>query len=123
MDQQTTVGQKEPFIRKSILIAMGVAVSIGLVCFIVIAFLPAPQGPLFKDPLRSFLTGIGIIGIAYPLCAVGRAMKRRWESSPYFEGAFIAAVLNLFGLVCFGVALACIGFGAYGLVARLFGLE
>ncbi len=123
MDQHTTVGQKEPFIRKGILIAMGASLGFALSCFVVPAFLPAPQGSLLNDPLRSLLTGAGVAGIAYPLWAVGQAMKRRWASSPYFEGAFIAAVLNLFGLVCFGVALACIGFGVYDLIARLFDLE
>ncbi len=123
MDQQTTVGQKKPFLRKSVLIAMGASLGAALVCFVVPAFLPAPQESLLKNPLRSFLTGAGVAGIAYPLWAMGQAMKRRWESSPYFEGAFIAGVLNLFGLVCFGVSLACIGFGVYGLIAPLFDLE
>jgi putative effector of murein hydrolase len=123
MEQQTTVGQKKPFLRKRVLIAMGVSLGITLVCFVVPAFLPAPQESLLKDPIHSFLIGAGVAGIAYPLWATGQAIKRRWESSPYFEGAFIAAVLNLFALVCFGVALACIGFGVYDLIVRVFDLE
>lgn len=123
MDQQTTVGQKKPFLRKGVLIAIGASLGVALICFAVPAFLPAPQGSPLKDPLRSFLTGAGVAGIAYPLWATGQAMKRRWESSPYFEGAFIAAVLHLFGLVCFGVALACVGFGVYDLIVRMFDLE
>jgi hypothetical protein len=123
MDQQTTIGQREPFLRKRVLVAMGASLGVALICFVVPGFLPAPQESLLKDPLRSFLTGAGVAGIAYPLWATGQAMKRRWEPSPYFEGAFIAGVLNLFGLVCFGVSLACIGFGVYELIARLFDLE
>jgi len=122
VDEVMPVIQKEPFIRKRTLVAMGAAAGVGVICFVVVALLPAPQGPLFKDPLRSFLTGFGVVGVAYPLCVVGLAMRKRWASSPYFEGAFIAGVINLFGFVIVGVGLVCIGFGAYGLIVRLLGL-
>ncbi|OHB67383.1 MAG: hypothetical protein A2Y77_06150 [Planctomycetes bacterium RBG_13_62_9] len=114
---------KQPFIRKKILIVMGVTIFAAIVCLTVVAFLPSPKGSLLTDPLRSFLTGLGVLGVAYPLCVTGGAMKRRWESSPYFEGTFIAAVISLFGLVCVAVGLVCIGFGAYGLIVRLSDLK
>jgi hypothetical protein len=117
--EEPRVRRQEPFIRKGILMAMGVAVVIAAACFIVAAVLPAPEGPLFKDPLRSFLTGLGVLAIAYPLWVVGRAIQRRSASSPYFEGAFIAGAINLAALVCAGAGLACVGFGVYDLMTWL----
>jgi len=119
MDTLGGVRRPEPFIRKGGLIAMGAAACVAAACFIVAAVLPAPEGPLFKDPLRSFITGVGVLAIAYPLAAIGRAIGRRSASSPYFEGAFIAGAINLAALVCAGAGLACVGFGAYDLVLWL----
>ena len=121
MGQEVPAVKRQPFLRKGILIAMAVAVGVGVVCFAVVMFLPPPKGPLFKDPLRGFLTGVGVAGIAYPLCALGSALQRKFESSPYFEGAFIAGALNLAGYICAIVALVCIGFGVYDLVLMLAG--
>jgi hypothetical protein len=121
MDEEVIAPRKKPFLRKGILVALGVAVGVAVLCFAVVALLPPPTGPLFKDPLRSFLTGVGVAGVAFPLCAIGSALKRKFASSPYFEGTFIAGVLNLAGYICAGVALVCIGFGIYDLIVRLFG--
>lgn len=117
--EQTNVRRREPFIRKGVLIAMGAALVLAAACFIVAAVLPAPEGPLFKDPLRSFLTGLGVLAVAYPLAAVGRAIQRRSASSPYFEGAFIAGAINLAAFVCAAAGLACVGFGVYDLIMWL----
>ena len=57
-----------------------------LACFIVVAVLPAPEGPLFKDPLRSFITGLGVLAVAYPLAVVGRAIQRRSAVFALFRG-------------------------------------
>jgi len=119
MTQDHTVRRREPFIRRGVLIAMAAAGCIAAACFIVTAVLPAPEGPLFKDPLRSFITGLGVLAIAYPLAAVGRAIQRRNASSPYFEGAFIACAINLAALICTGAGLACVGFGIYDLILWL----
>ena len=121
MGEEVPAVRRKPFLRKGILIVMGVAVGVAVICFAVVAFLPPPKGPLFKDPLRSFLTGVGVAGVAYPLCALGSALKRKFALSPYFEGAFIAGVLNLAGYICASVALVCIGFGIYDLVLMLVG--
>ena len=119
MGEEIPVVRRPPFLRKGILIAMGVAVGMGVISLAVVAFLPPPKGPLFEDPLRSFLTGVGVAGVAYPLCALGSALKRKFELSPYFEGTFIAGVLNLAGYICASVALVCIGFGVYDLALWL----
>jgi hypothetical protein len=119
MDQRNTVRRPEPFIRKGVLIMMGLAGVVAVACFIVVAVLPAPQGPLFKDPLRSFLTGLGVLAVACPLAMLGRAIQRKSAGSPYFEGAFIAGAINLAALVCGGAGLACVGFGVYDLILWL----
>lgn len=119
MDQENTVRRPQPFIRKGVLIMMGVAGCIALACFVTVAVLPAPQGPLFKDPLRSFITGLGVLAVAYPLAVLGQAIQRKSAGSPYFEGAFIAGAINLAALLCGGVGLACVGFGVYDLILWL----
>jgi hypothetical protein len=119
MDEVNTVRWPQPFLRKGVLILMGVAAFIAAGCFIAVAVLPAPEGPLFKDPLRSFVTGLGVLAVAYPLAALGRAIQRKSASSPYFEGAFIAGAINLAALVCGGAGLACVGFGVYDLILWL----
>jgi hypothetical protein len=98
---------------------MGAAVGAAVICLAVVALLPPTKGPLFQDPLRSFLTGMGVAGVAFPLCTLGLALKRRFALSPYFEGAFIAGVLNLAGYICAAVALVCVGFGVYDLILWL----
>jgi hypothetical protein len=123
MDEMTIPAQKKPFLRQRTLVMMAGTVVVAAACFVVMAFLPPAPRSLFQDPLRSFLTGFGVIGVAYPLCAVGLAMRRRWASSPYFEGTFIATVMNLFGFLTVGVGLICIGFGVCSLVARLLGIR
>jgi len=103
---------------KRVPIAVGVALGAALVSFIVLAVLPPPKQSLLKDPLRSILTGVAVVGVACPLCIAGFMLKRRFASSPYYEGGFIAGVLNLFGYVILAAGLVCIGFGLYDLVLR-----
>lgn len=119
MDQGNTVRRPQPFIRKSILVMMGLAGCIAAACFIAVAVLPTPEVAFFKDPLRSFITGVGVLAVAYPLAVLGRAIHRKSAGSPYFEGAFIAGAINLAALVCGGVGLACVGFGLYDLALWL----
>ncbi len=121
MGEERPAVQRPPFLRKGTLIAIGAAVVAAVILFAVVALLPPPKGPLFKDPLRSFLTGVGVAGVAFPLCALGFALKRKFALSPYFEGAFIAGVLNLAGYICAAVALVCIGFGVYDVIVWLLG--
>ncbi|HNS22282.1 MAG TPA: hypothetical protein PKH24_17380 [Sedimentisphaerales bacterium] len=119
MDTVGGVRKPEPFLRKGVLMAMGAAACVAAACFMVAAVLPAPEGPLFKDPLRSFITGVGVLAIAYPLAAVAGAIRRKSATSPYFEGAFIAGAINLAALACAGAGLACVGFGVYDLILWL----
>lgn len=104
---------------RRLVLAIGAALVVALVCFIALAILPRPEGPRTKAPLRSFLTGLGVLGVAAPLCIAGSAIKQRFASSPYFEGTFIATVLSIFGFVCLAAGLACIILGAYDLIAPL----
>jgi hypothetical protein len=86
-----------------------------------VAILPRPKGPFFDAPLRSFLTGLGVLAVACPPLIVGRLLKKRAEASPYFEEGFIRAVFNIFGFVCFVVGLTCIGLSVWALLRRLLG--
>ncbi len=123
MGEEPVAVRRQPFLGKGTLIAMGAAVVAAVILFAVVALLPPPKGPLFKNPLRSFLTGAAVAGVAFPLCTLGFALKRKFALSPYFEGAFIAGVLNLAGYICAAVALVCIGFGIYDVIMRLLGVR
>jgi len=112
---------RQPFRVKTILIAVGVAVLIALVCFVLVAVLPRPKGPFFDAPLRSLLTGMGLLGVACPPLIVGLLLKKRAEASPYFEEGFIRAGFNLFGFVCLVLGLTCMGLSIYALIRRLLG--
>jgi hypothetical protein len=107
--------------KKVLLIMVGVAVVIATICFIVVALLPRPEGPFFKAPLRSFLTGLGLLGVACPPYVVGRVLKERAAASPYFELGFIRTGFNIVAFVCLIVGLTCIGLSAYALIERALG--
>jgi hypothetical protein len=109
---------KTPGAQKIIILSIAFPLLVALACFIVLALVPAPKGPPLKDPLRSLLTGLGVIGVATPLCIAGFTLKKRFASSPYFEGSFIATVLNVFGFACFAAGLACLILGVYDLIVR-----
>jgi len=115
-------GQKK-FPKKTIVIVIGIAIGIAVTCFTLVAVLPAPEGPLLKDPLRSLLTGVGLLGVACPLCIVGFIVGRRATTSPYFEETFIKTVFNIFGFLCFILGLICIGLSIYALVKWALGSE
>jgi hypothetical protein len=123
MSEENTIQEKaqKPSSKRKVLLAIGIGIAIGvaIICFTLIAVLPSPERPLLKDPLRSLLTGLGLLGIACPLFIVGSILGRRAATSPYFEEAFIATVFNIFGFLCFILGLICIGFGIYTLVKRV----
>jgi hypothetical protein len=104
---------------KRIWIALGLCPVVALVCFVVVALLPATEKPHFQDPLRSILTGIAVVAIAAPFCVGGHVLNQRAASSPYFEGRFIATAITLFGIACLIAGLACIILGLYDLAMML----
>ena len=111
----------KPFPTKVVLLAIGIAIGIAAICFTLVGVLPSPGRPLLKDPLRSFLTGFGLLGVACPLFIFGFMLERRAATSPYFEEAFMATVLNVFGFLCFILGLICIGLSIYPLVKWVLG--
>lgn len=104
---------------KKVLLAIGIAIGVAIVSFTVVALLPPPKGPFFEAPFRSFLTGLGVLAVACPPLIVGRLLKKRAETSPYFEEGFIRAVFNIAGFVCFVVGLTCVGLSVWALLKQL----
>ena len=118
MSQDNTAPKRKPF-PKTVVIAVAVAMGVAVACFTVVAVLPATKQPFFDSPLRNSLTGLGLVGVACPLCIAGSLLRRRSARSPYFEEAFIAGVLDLFGYIAATVALLCLGLAVYALLHRL----
>jgi len=110
----------KPQLPRGVLWIMGLALTAALACFIALALLPASRQPFFEAPLRSALTGLGVLGVSCPLCFIGSLLRKRSASSPYFEEAFIAGVISLFGLACLLVGLLCLGSSLYAAASRLF---
>jgi hypothetical protein len=109
---------KQPRRWKAV-VAGCLSVIISIACFTLIAKLHWKEGSFIKSPLRGALTGLGSLGVAYPLFAIGFKLKKRSAGSPYFEEAFIAGVINLFGFACMVTALVCLGLSANALIQRL----
>ena len=107
--------------KKVLLTIVGVTIVTAMICFIVVAILPKPEGKFYKAPLRSFLTGLGVLCIAFPPYVVGLVLKKRAAASPYFELSFIRTGFNIVALVCFSVGLTCIGLSVYALILRTLG--
>ena len=120
MSEENNIPEKgrKPLPKKKVLLAIGIGIAVvgAIICFTLVAVLPSPERPLLQDPLRSLLTGLGLLGVACPLFVVGSILGRRAATSPYFEEAFIATVINIFGFLCFILGLICIGFSIYALV-------
>ncbi len=125
MSEQNDIQHKSQkrFFGKRVLSVIGVALGVAVVCFALVAVLPPPHGPFVKAPLRSALTGLGLLGIACPLCLIGLLLKKRSATSPYFEEAFIATVVSVFGFVGLAVGLLCVALSIYALVNGLLGSE
>ena len=107
--------------KRRVLLAIGFAVLIATACFIAVAVLPSAKVPLLQDPLRSALTGVGLLGLACPPYIIGYIIGKRAARSPYFEETFIKTVLEIVGAVCLVVGVVCIGFSIYNLAMRFLG--
>jgi hypothetical protein len=112
---------RRAFSRRTVIIVICTAIVLAVACFVLVVVLPRPEGPLFKDPLRSLLTGVGLLGVCCPLLIVGSILGKRAARSPYFEETFITTVVNIFGFLCLIVGLICIGLSIYALVKWVLG--
>ena len=121
MDQTNDMRQKQRLSTRAIVAVVAAAIVTAIVCFVVIAGLPASDKPFFDSPLRSALTGVGLLGVAAPLCIGGYLLKRHSAGSPYFEEGFMAGVLNVFGFLVLAVAVVCLALAAYALAVRFLG--
>jgi len=123
MDEQNNTQKKARggFSKKKILLINGLAVLIATICFVVIAIWLPLKGPFFDAPLRSLLTGLGLLGLACPPFTAGFMLQKKAAASPYFEETFIRTGFNIIGFVCFFVGLICIGLSIYALIMRAIG--
>ena len=122
MDEQNNTQKKarRGLSKKMILLINALAVLIAAICFVVIAIWIPRGGPFFDAPLRSFLTGLGLLGLACPPFTVGFIFQKRAATSPYFEEGFIRTGFYIVGFVCLIVGLICVGLSVYALIMRMF---
>jgi len=122
MDEQNNIPEKarRGFSKKMILLINGLAVVIAATCFVVIAIWIPRKGPFFDEPLRSFLTGLALLGLACPPFTAGFIFQKKAATSPYFEEGFIRTGFYIVGFVCLIVGLICIGLSVYALAMRMF---
>jgi len=123
MDEQNNTQEKarSGFSGKKILLINGLAVGIAIICFVVVAIFLPLESPFFDAPLRSFLTGLGLLGLAIPLFTAGFIFQKKAAASPYYEEAFIRTTFYIIGFVCLFVGLICIGLSIYALIMRAAG--
>jgi len=123
MSEQNNTQEKarSGFSRNKILLINGLAVGVAIICFVVVGVWIGPEGPFFDAPLRSLLTGLGLLGLACPPFTAGFMLQKKAAASPYFEEAFIRTGFHIIGFVCFFVGLICIGLSIYALIMRMLG--
>ena len=121
MEEQNNTQEKARggFSRRKILLINGLAVVVAIICFVVVAVWIDSKSPFFEAPLRSLLTGLGLLGLACPPFTVGFMLQKKAAASPYFEEAFIRTGFHIIGFVCFFVGLICIGLSIYALILRM----
>jgi hypothetical protein len=122
MDEQNNTQEKarRGFSKTKILLINGLAVVVAIICFVIIAIWLPLKGPFFDAPLRSFLTGLGLLGLACPPFTLGFIFQKKAAASPYFEEGFIRTGFYIVGFVCLIVGLICIGLSVYDLIMRMF---
>jgi len=120
MDQTNEVHQKRRLSARAIVAVVAAAIVTAVACFAVVAILPPSEKPFFDSPLRSALAGVGLLGVAVPLCIGALLLKRHSAGSPYFEEGFMAGVLNVFGFITLTVAVVCLALAGYALLVRFF---
>jgi hypothetical protein len=106
--------------KKTVLLINGLVVVVAATCFIVIGIWIPKTGPFFDAPLRSFLTGLGLLGLACPPFTLGFIFQKKAALSPYYEEAFIRTGFYIVGFVCLIIGLICIGLSVYALIMRMF---
>ena len=122
MDEQNNTQEKarRGLSKTKILLINSLAVVVAIICFVVIAIWLPLKGPFFDAPLRSFLTGLGLLGLACPPFTLGFIFQKKSAASPYFEEGFIRTGFYIVGFVCLIIGLICIGLSVYAMIMRMF---
>lgn len=122
MDEQNNTQEKphRGLSTKGVLLINALAVAIAAACFVVIAVWLPLKGPFFDAPLRSFLTGLGLLGLSCPPFTIGFIFQKKAAASPYYEEGFIRTGFYIVGFVCLILGLVCIGLSVYALIVRHF---
>jgi len=123
MEEQNDIHEKarRGLSKKMILLINGLAVVIAAVFFVVIAVWLPMEGPFFDAPLRSLLTGLALLSLAFPPFTAGFIFQKKAAASPYYEEAFIRTGFYIAGFVCLIIGLICIGLSVYALIMRAIG--
>ena len=123
MDEQDSTEKKAQsgLSRKIILLINVLAVIVAIICFVIVAVWLESKKPFFDAPLRSILTGFGLLCLSFPLFTAGFIFQKKAALSPYYEEAFIRTAFYIVGFVCLFVGLICIGLSIYALIMRFFG--
>ena len=120
MSEQDNTQEKarRGFSKKMKLLINGLAVIVAIICFVVVAIWLQSKKPFFDAPLRSFLTGFGLLCLTIPFFTAGFIFQKKAAASPYFEDGFIRTAFYIAGFVCLFVGLTCIGLSIYALIMR-----
>jgi len=77
-------------------------------CLVFLAVAAPPRGSLLADPPRSFLAGLGLVGLACPLYIAAYLLRGRSAAWRQWEARAVALVLS--------VASICLTIGLIGIV-------
>jgi hypothetical protein len=89
-------------------------------CLVFLAAAAPPQGSFLADPPRSFLAGLGLVGLACPLFMAAYLLRGPSATWPWWERSAATLVLSVASL-CLTVGLIGIVLGVHPLARLLIG--
>jgi hypothetical protein len=101
-------------------LVLGGSMAAAATCFVVLATVAPPEGPLLSDPPRCLLAGLGLVALAVPLHLAGRLVRTRQVPGFRFQRS-VATTSFCVGLACLTLGSVWIARGAYPLLRLLAG--